>query len=134
MKFGETYEYHKIPEWYNDYLNYAALKSKIDKDKEQIKQQHMIKLPGYYMFLSNSRRLMSLACQLQRKNESLSDLIPKEREDSHNGLVEDQSDLVPKIFMRKIPNVASIQQLGDIKLKNGETPKSEVLSSLPTID
>lgn len=30
MRFGELFEYHKIPEWYNMYLNYQGLRSKID--------------------------------------------------------------------------------------------------------
>ena len=30
MKFGEIFEYHKIPEWYNMYLNYELFKQKIE--------------------------------------------------------------------------------------------------------
>ena len=27
MKFGQQFEFHKIPEWYDDYLDYRLLKS-----------------------------------------------------------------------------------------------------------
>lgn len=30
MRFGEQFEYHRIPEWYHKYLNYHALKLQIE--------------------------------------------------------------------------------------------------------
>lgn len=30
MRFGEQFEYHRIPEWYHMYLNYHALKLQIE--------------------------------------------------------------------------------------------------------
>ena len=50
MKFGELFEYHKIPEWYNMYLNYELLRQKIDDFNENAP----VKLPGYYFLCKDS--------------------------------------------------------------------------------
>jgi SPX domain protein involved in polyphosphate accumulation len=33
MKFGQQFEFHKIPEWYDQYLDYRKLKALINKGK-----------------------------------------------------------------------------------------------------
>ena len=60
VKFGETYEFHKIPEWYNDYINYQVLKKKIEKFKAERKAGNYMKMKGYYSYLHHSRRIVSL--------------------------------------------------------------------------
>ena len=37
MRFGELFEYHKIPEWYNMYLDYNSLKMQIEIFKDGCK-------------------------------------------------------------------------------------------------
>ena len=37
MKFGVQFEFHKIPEWYTDYLDYIKLKKLISAFKAKIK-------------------------------------------------------------------------------------------------
>lgn len=59
MKFGASFEYHKIPEWYMMYLDYHGLKKKIEDFKEKCKKGEYTKLPGYYLF-TNSRALVNL--------------------------------------------------------------------------
>jgi hypothetical protein len=59
MKFGQSFEYHKIPEWYNMYLNYAGLKKCIETFKESRKKGELVKLPGFYM-LTKERLLVQL--------------------------------------------------------------------------
>ena len=49
MKFGEIFEYHKIPEWYNMYLNYELFKQKIELFSMKKKFNEVMKLPGYYI-------------------------------------------------------------------------------------
>ena len=49
MKFGHLFEFHKIPEWYTEYLDYIALREKIDQFKELAKVESVRKLKGYYM-------------------------------------------------------------------------------------
>jgi len=34
MRFGEQFEFHRIPEWYHKYLNYHALKLQIEIFKD----------------------------------------------------------------------------------------------------
>jgi len=50
MKFGNLFEYHKIPEWYSEYARYKDLRNKIDEFKALIKANQCKKLKGYYMF------------------------------------------------------------------------------------
>lgn len=38
MKFGVLFEFHKIPEWYNDYLDYNKFTAMINDYKESVKQ------------------------------------------------------------------------------------------------
>ena len=49
MKFGHLFEFHKIPEWYTEYLAYKELKSRIDTFKGLRKIDRTRKLKGYYM-------------------------------------------------------------------------------------
>ena len=37
MRFSEVFEYHKIPEWYNMYLDYKSLKMQIEVFKDGCK-------------------------------------------------------------------------------------------------
>ena len=65
MKFGEQFEYHKIPEWYNQYLSYEGFKKKIEQFKIQQKGGDFVKLPGMYIYLIGSSRLVSLSLQAE---------------------------------------------------------------------
>ena len=49
MKFGHLFEFHKIPEWYTEYLDYVELRSLIDDFKKLHKVEKVKKLKGYYM-------------------------------------------------------------------------------------
>ena len=49
MKFGAIFEYHKIPEWYNMYLNYELLRQRLD----DFNDKNPVKLPGYYFWCRN---------------------------------------------------------------------------------
>ena len=49
MKFGHLFEFHKIPDWYTEYVHYNELKEKIAEFKELRKSGSVKKLKGYYM-------------------------------------------------------------------------------------
>ena len=49
MKFGQLFEFHKIPEWYTEYISYIDLREKIDEFKTLRKQGVVRLLRGYYM-------------------------------------------------------------------------------------
>jgi SPX domain protein involved in polyphosphate accumulation len=53
MKFSKQLEYHKIPEWYNNYLKYEELKESIYKFKKDITDGKCATLDGYYILTSN---------------------------------------------------------------------------------
>ena len=36
MKFGQQFEFHKIPEWYTMYLDYEMFKEMIDHFKQNL--------------------------------------------------------------------------------------------------
>ena len=59
MKFGTQFEFHKIPEWYDMYLNYEFLKNMIETHKALCKKGDMTKLPGFYSF-TQKRAIVSL--------------------------------------------------------------------------
>jgi len=40
MKFGVQFEYHQIPEWYGNYLDYKRLKKLISKFKKKVKSKN----------------------------------------------------------------------------------------------
>ena len=39
MKFGKQFEFHKIPEWYTDYVDYVRLKELICMFKKKVKSK-----------------------------------------------------------------------------------------------
>ncbi len=48
MKFGQQFEFHKIPEWYDEYLDYRMLKALLKRASDR-------KLRGVYYFTKDSR-------------------------------------------------------------------------------
>ena len=51
VRFGESFELQKIPEWYNQYFKYMLLNKMTEGFKEQTNQGQLVKLRGYYVFL-----------------------------------------------------------------------------------
>ena len=49
MKFGHLFEFHKIPDWYTEYVQYGELKSRIKLFKNLTKEGQVNKLKGYYL-------------------------------------------------------------------------------------
>ena len=49
MKFGHLFEFHKVPEWYAEYVDYNQLRALIDAFKTMCKEGGTRKLKGYYM-------------------------------------------------------------------------------------
>ena len=41
MKFGVQFEFHKIPEWYTEYLDYMRFKAMISTFKKKLKSEHI---------------------------------------------------------------------------------------------
>ena len=60
MKFGLQFELYKIPEWYDKYLDYEALKDLIEGFQEDETAGGVMKLPGYYIF-TRSRQILPLS-------------------------------------------------------------------------
>ncbi len=50
MKFGQQFEFHKIPEWFEDYLSYKRLKQLLQKYSHRVKAGQAYKLKGAYIF------------------------------------------------------------------------------------
>ena len=48
MKFGTIFETHKIPDWYDHYLDYKMLKKLVKANKKAIKAGTRRKLNGLY--------------------------------------------------------------------------------------
>lgn len=48
MKFGVQFEFHKIPEWYSEYLDYRRFKGIIKKFKKKVKSKSFKLLLLYF--------------------------------------------------------------------------------------
>ena len=68
MRFGELFEFHKIPEWYNMYLNYGLLKQNIENFQKLEKAKEMMKLPGYYIRSDVSGEIVALDMNFLKPN------------------------------------------------------------------
>ena len=44
MKFGQLFEFHKIPDWYTEYVQYGELKTRITFFKNLTKEGQVDKL------------------------------------------------------------------------------------------
>lgn len=49
MKFGLLFEFHKIPEWYTEYVHYTDLRDLIDQFITFRKKGFVVPLAGFYM-------------------------------------------------------------------------------------
>ena len=100
MKFGEIFEYHKIPEWYNMYLNYELFKQKIELFQLKKKFNEVVRLPGYYVRTSDGQLikldLTSRSKKDENKNSSLQASVDKMIENSKQECLEqEQIEEVP---------------------------------------
>ena len=59
MKFGQLFEFHKIPEWYNEYVHYIELRELIDQFKSFKKLGFVEPLNGYYT-INNQGQIYSI--------------------------------------------------------------------------
>ncbi len=50
MKFGQQFEFQKIPEWYTMYLKYEFFKQLISAFKDKVKAGQMVKLTQTWRF------------------------------------------------------------------------------------
>ncbi len=48
MKFSEQFEYHKIPEWYSEYLDYKFFKEHLKNFRSNVRDGSLTKLKGLY--------------------------------------------------------------------------------------
>ena len=59
MKFGQQFEFHKIPEWYDEYLDYENLKYLLRRFSGNVEYGTLVKLPGFYT-INNQQVLIPL--------------------------------------------------------------------------
>ena len=55
MKFGHLFEFHKIPDWYTEYVHYKELKGRIEQFKALIGVGQTKSLKGYWMINKNGQ-------------------------------------------------------------------------------
>ena len=93
MKFGVQFEFHKIPEWYGEYLDYPRLSQMLTRFKNKTNgkirgnitsyiEDGAAKLKGLYFLTSRNHRAIKLERELlvsvakmqtiKRRNETLS--------------------------------------------------------------
>ena len=94
MKFGIQFEFHKIPEWYTEYLDYLKFKRMIKDFKHRLKSKYILipysfiegevqKLRGLY-YLTSSKRVIRMDIynklnniRQQRNSDGCSDIEPE---------------------------------------------------------
>mgnify|MGYP000884102214 CR=1 FL=1 len=59
MKFGNLFEFHKIPEWYHEYLDYRAFATICKGHSAAVANKHLTKLSGIY-YLTESKRVIDI--------------------------------------------------------------------------
>lgn len=59
VKFGDQYEAQKIPDWYQYYIDYGALMSRLEDFVRLESSNQTFKLPGLYYF---STQLLQPVC------------------------------------------------------------------------
>ena len=77
MKFGLQFEMQKIPEWYDNYIDYGGLKEKITSFKKRAKDKKLVKLHSFYMLTLKSHEIVAL-CQHDTVYKSKEHLSEKE--------------------------------------------------------
>ncbi len=58
MKFGKQFEFHKIPEWYTEYLEYQRLKASIKEFNKNVKCKSLSHISYLFIprYLTYTRR------------------------------------------------------------------------------
>jgi len=74
VRFGESFELNKIPEWYNQYFKYMLLNKMTESYKDQTKQDQLVKLRGYYVFLQNQKKMVRIDTDLKSDDASKKDI------------------------------------------------------------
>jgi hypothetical protein len=60
MKFGNLFEFHKIPEWYNNYLDYKKFTRYIESHQQKVKSDdELAKLNGIW-FLTEKNEVVDV--------------------------------------------------------------------------
>lgn len=59
MKFGNLFEFHKIPEWYNHYLDYKKFVAQIESHQQMVKSKELSKLNGVF-FMTEDKRILDV--------------------------------------------------------------------------
>ena len=78
MKFGNLFEFHKIPEWYTEYLDYVEMRDRIDTFKKEVKVGSSKKLSGIYNLNATGSMMFVDYSILVREN---GDQSPRDQED-----------------------------------------------------
>lgn len=60
MKFAAQFEFHKIPEWYDDYLAYKRLKQLLSKFSARVESHKAQKLNGVYYLSSTDMKALRI--------------------------------------------------------------------------
>ena len=53
MKFGQLFEFQKIPEWYCEYLDYKKFVRIIEQHQDLVKAKHIEKINGIWYMTSD---------------------------------------------------------------------------------
>ena len=59
MKFGNLFEFHKIPEWYHEYLDYKGLADRCKEYRKQVRKAKREKLSGIF-YLTESKKVVDI--------------------------------------------------------------------------
>lgn len=65
VQFGDQYETQKIPEWYNEYLDYQLLMKKMEDFDRLEKEQKCLKMPGFYYFSPKLQKLVNIEFEIK---------------------------------------------------------------------
>ena len=69
VQFGDQYETQKIPEWYNEYLDYLLLAKKMEDFSRLEGEKKCLKLPGLYFFSAKLQKLVNIDFDITQLSE-----------------------------------------------------------------
>ena len=128
MKFGEQFELHKIPEFYNKYLNYEIFKREIEIYKQYRKEHNQKKLNGYYLILKRTKAIVKIdPTKYNSRNKLLKAIRKQQMDDEIKGFDNKKMEKVrqaKKNTMRRLSKLRPSLHKSETPTELNETPKN----------
>ena len=119
MKFRIQFDFHKIPEWYQEYFDYLGFKHQANDFTERVKNEECQKLNGLYAITHAGRvKYIDLSKQFRQKYR---------RQNSSSSKLLEEDDLKKDLSHKVRSNKANKHLNKLIEESKNNKPESDVL-------